>query len=118
MLFFYFWNAQKWVAVITPYVRFFLKKAEIHSKSPKFFFTTHNHEIICFQNGLKLISANESFCHKLGKIYIFFVNLKPVMCPKKGQFHIHCGENSQIFRDAADQTLPVTEFSKIYNWKI
>jgi hypothetical protein len=25
-----------------------------------------------------------------------------------------CGENSWIFRDAADQTLPVTEFSEIY----
>ncbi len=27
----------------------------------------------------------------------------------------HCGENSRIFRDAADQTLPVTEFSEIKN---
>ncbi len=27
-------------------------------------------------------------------------------------------ENSRIFRDAADQTLPVTEFSEIYYWKI
>jgi hypothetical protein len=26
---------------------------------------------------------------------------------------VHCGENSRIFRDAADQTLPVTEYSKI-----
>jgi hypothetical protein len=24
---------------------------------------------------------------------------------------LHCGENSRIFRDAADQTLPVTKFS-------
>ncbi len=31
---------------------------------------------------------------------------------------LHCGENSWIFRDAADQTLPVTEFSDICNWKI
>jgi hypothetical protein len=31
---------------------------------------------------------------------------------------IHCGKNFRIFRDAADQTLPVTEFSEIYNWKI
>jgi hypothetical protein len=31
---------------------------------------------------------------------------------------VHCGENSRIFRDAADQTLPVTEFSEIYNRKI
>jgi hypothetical protein len=28
---------------------------------------------------------------------------------------IHCGKNFRIFRDAADQTLPVTEFSEIYN---
>ncbi len=28
---------------------------------------------------------------------------------------LHCGENSRIFRDAADQTLPETEFSEIYN---
>ncbi len=27
----------------------------------------------------------------------------------------HCGENSRIFGDAADQTLPVTEFSEIDN---
>jgi hypothetical protein len=27
----------------------------------------------------------------------------------------HCGENSRIFRDAADQTLPVTEYSEIDN---
>jgi hypothetical protein len=31
---------------------------------------------------------------------------------------MHCGENSRIFQDTADQTLPVTEFSEIYNWKI
>jgi hypothetical protein len=29
---------------------------------------------------------------------------------------LHCGENSRIFRDAANQTLPVTEYSKIENW--
>jgi hypothetical protein len=29
--------------------------------------------------------------------------------------HVHCGENSRIFRDAADQTLPVTEYSEIYS---
>jgi hypothetical protein len=29
---------------------------------------------------------------------------------------IHCGENSRIFWDAADQTLPVTEYSEIDNW--
>ncbi len=28
----------------------------------------------------------------------------------------HCGENSRIFQDAADQTLPVTEYSEIDNW--
>jgi hypothetical protein len=28
--------------------------------------------------------------------------------------YVHCGENSRISRDAADQTLPVTEFSEIY----
>jgi hypothetical protein len=28
---------------------------------------------------------------------------------------IHCGENFRIFRDAADQTLPVTENSEIDN---
>jgi hypothetical protein len=37
---------------------------------------------------------------------------------KKTETRVHCGENSRIFRDAADQTLPVTEFSEIYNWKI
>jgi hypothetical protein len=31
---------------------------------------------------------------------------------------VHCGENSRIFRDAADQTLPVTEISGICNLKI
>jgi hypothetical protein len=31
---------------------------------------------------------------------------------------MHCSENSRIFRDEADQTLPVTEFCEIYNWKI
>ncbi len=29
---------------------------------------------------------------------------------------VHCGENSRIFRDAADQTLPVTVYSEIDNW--
>ncbi len=33
-------------------------------------------------------------------------------------YTLHCGENSRIFRDAGDQTLPVTEFSEIYDWKI
>jgi hypothetical protein len=33
-------------------------------------------------------------------------------------YHVHCGKNFQIFREAADQTLPVTEFSEIYNRKI
>jgi hypothetical protein len=28
---------------------------------------------------------------------------------------IHCGENSRIFPDATDQTLPATEFSDICN---
>jgi hypothetical protein len=28
---------------------------------------------------------------------------------------LHCGENSRIFRDAAEQTLPVTEYSEIDN---
>jgi hypothetical protein len=32
--------------------------------------------------------------------------------------YTHCGENSRIFRDAADQTLPVTEISGICNLKI
>jgi hypothetical protein len=27
----------------------------------------------------------------------------------------HCGKNFRIFRVAADQTFPVTEFSEIYN---
>jgi hypothetical protein len=31
---------------------------------------------------------------------------------------VHCGENSRIFRDAADQTLSVTGFSEIYISKI
>ncbi len=30
----------------------------------------------------------------------------------------HCGKNFRIFQDAADQTLPVTEFSEIYIWII
>jgi hypothetical protein len=32
--------------------------------------------------------------------------------------NLHYGKNFRIFRDAADQTLPVTEFSEIYNWEI
>ncbi len=39
-------------------------------------------------------------------------------CIGLAEVMVHCGENSRIFIDAADQTLPVTEFSKIYNWKI
>ncbi len=31
---------------------------------------------------------------------------------------MHCGKNFLIFRDAADQTLPVTEFFEIYILKI
>ncbi len=31
---------------------------------------------------------------------------------------IHSTKNFRIFRDAADLTLPFTEFSEIYNWKI
>jgi hypothetical protein len=31
---------------------------------------------------------------------------------------MYCGKNFRIFRDAADQTLPVTEFFEIYNLKI
>jgi hypothetical protein len=31
---------------------------------------------------------------------------------------IHCGKNFRIFRDAADETVPVTEFSKDINEKL
>jgi hypothetical protein len=34
------------------------------------------------------------------------------------QYKLHCGKNFRIFWDAADQTLPVTGFSKINHWKI
>jgi hypothetical protein len=34
------------------------------------------------------------------------------------KFNVHCGKNFRIFRDAADQTLPVTEFSEIYYRKM
>jgi hypothetical protein len=35
-----------------------------------------------------------------------------------GVTKVHCSKNFPIFRDAADQTLPVTEFSEIYHLKI
>ncbi len=41
-------------------------------------------------------------------IVIPFKNIKQLR-------ELHCGENSRIFRDAADQTLPVTEDSEIGN---
>ncbi len=50
----------------------------------------------------------------LGTAWFYFYKSKMVyvLCIK------HCGENSQIFPDAADQTLPVTEYSEIDNWNL
>ncbi len=30
----------------------------------------------------------------------------------KNSYEVHCGENSRIFQDTADQTIPVTEYSE------
>jgi hypothetical protein len=47
------------------------------------------------------------------------LHFKGIVIPEFGYCGtVHCGKNFRIFRDTADQTLPVTEFSDIYNWKI
>jgi hypothetical protein len=43
------------------------------------------------------------------------MELSPVLFTTVRDSPLHCGEKFRIFRDAADQTLPVTEYSVIYN---